>query len=308
MDHKVSICMPNYNFAQYLPEAIESVLRQSYSDFEFVIIDNCSTDNSVEVIQHYAEKDARIKLNVNKQNIGLVNNLNLCLQKAHGDYIKFLFSDDLLASEKALEQMVTVLDAHEGISLVASARNVIDYQSAILKIWSEYKGKIGYSGTKIIQDCLLEQKNKIGEPSVVMFRKKHVGTGFDTRYRQAVDLALWFHILEQGDFAYLEEPLCSFRMHPGQQTKINAERNDLCDEPFQLIEDYAGKPYIHLSRIRREYMKYVPVYAVWKLHKKRKITFSTAIDKIKQHYNLNKFYLLLPFYKMYKFLRSMNKS
>ncbi len=143
MDHKVSICMPNYNFAQYLPEAIESVLRQSYSDFEFVIIDNCSTDNSVEVIQRYAGKDARIKLNVNKQNIGLVNNLNLCLQKARGDYIKFLFSDDLLASENALEQMVTVLDAHEGISLVASARNVIDYQSSILKIWSEYKGKIG---------------------------------------------------------------------------------------------------------------------------------------------------------------------
>ncbi len=295
--------MPNFNFSQYLPEAIESVLRQSYSEFEFVIIDNCSTDNSVEVIKHYASEDARIKLSINEQNIGLVNNLNLCLQKARGDYIKFLFSDDLLASKKALEQMVNVLDAHEEISLVASARNVIDHQSSTLKIWSGYASKIGYSGTKIIQDCLIEQKNKIGEPSVVMFRKKHAETGFDARYSQIVDLALWFHILEQGDFAYLNEPLCSFRMHSSQQTIINAERDDLCEESFHLIEDYAGKPYIHLSPLRREYMKYVPVYAIWKLYKKRKISFSTALSKIKNHYNFIKFYLFLPVFKIYKFFR-----
>jgi len=307
MGHKVSICMPNYNFAQYLPEAIESVLRQSYSDFEFIIIDNCSTDNSIEIIKRYAAKDTRIKLSVNEQNIGLVNNLNLCLQKANGDYIKFMLSDDLFASEKALEEMVALMDTHEAISLVASARNVIDSQSSILKVWSEYKSRIGYSGTKIIQDCLIEQKNKIGEPSVVMFRKKHIGPGFDARYHQAVDLALWFHILEQGDFAYLDRPLCSFRMHSNQQTKINTERDDLNDDSFQLIEEYAGKPYIHLSPLMREYMQYVSVYAVWKLHKKRKITFSKAIVKIKQHYNLNKFYLLLPFYRIFKFYRRISR-
>jgi len=77
-------------------------VRQNYSNFEFVVIDNFSTDNSFAVIQRYAEEDARITLNVDRQNIGLVNNLNLCLLKAHEAYIKFLFFDDLLASEKSI--------------------------------------------------------------------------------------------------------------------------------------------------------------------------------------------------------------
>jgi glycosyltransferase involved in cell wall biosynthesis len=262
-----------------LPEAIESVLKQSYSNFEFIIIDDCSKDNSVEIIKKYAEKDKRIVFSINDHNMGMVNNWNLCLKSAQGDYIKFLFHDDVLASEKALERMVPVLDANEDISLVATARNIINDRSEIMETWSEYKTRTGYAGTKIIQDCLIEQKNRIGEPSVVMFRKKHAGRGFDGRYKQAVDLEMWFHILEQGDFAYIEEPLCSFRIHSGQQTKINISHDDLWNESFQLLHDYANKPYVHLSTLRREYMRYVPVYAVWKLHKKRKITRQAALRK-----------------------------
>lgn len=301
MNPKVSICMPNYNFAQYLPEAIESALKQSYCNFEFVIVDNFSTDNSVQIISEYAKMDERIFFHVNKFNIGLVSNLNLCLKYAKGEYIKFLFSDDVLASDKALEKMVSVLDENEKITLVATARNVIDERSAIKKVLLEYQGKIGYEGTEIIQDCLIEQKNRIGEPSAVLFRSKHATRGFDGRYRQAVDLEMWFHILEQGEFAYIDEPLCSFRNHPDQQTKINSTRYDLSEESFQLLQDYAKKPYIHLSMVKREYMLYIPVYAVWKLYKKRKVSRQTALNEIKKHYNIYKFILLYPFFKMYRF-------
>jgi glycosyltransferase involved in cell wall biosynthesis len=308
MTPKVSICMPNYNCSRYLPEAIESVLKQSYSNFEFIIIDDCSKDNSVEIIKKYAEKDKRIVFSINDHNMGMVNNWNLCLKSAQGDYIKFLFHDDVLASEKALERMVSVLDANEDISLVATARNIINDRSEIMETWSEYKTRTGYAGTKIIQDCLIEQKNRIGEPSVVMFRKKHAGRGFDGRYKQAVDLEMWFHILEQGDFAYIEEPLCSFRIHSNQQTKINISHDDLWNESFQLLHDYANKPYVHLSTLRREYMRYVPVYAVWKLHKKRKITRQAALEKIEEHYNIHRFYFLFPFFKIYRFYRSIKNK
>ncbi len=301
---KVSICMPTYNFDRYLPEAIESVLKQSYGDFEFIIIDDCSKDNSVEVIKRYAEKDKRIIFKVNEDNLGMVNNWNLSLKYAQGEYIKFLFGDDVLVSDKALERMVLVLDTKDDIALVATARNVIDDRSVIRQVLSEYKGSIGYVGTDIIQDCLVEQKNKIGEPSVVMFRRKHASRGFDGRYRQAVDLEMWFHILEQGNFAYIDEPLCSFRSHPNQQTQINIAQRVLSDEAFQLLEDYANKPYINLSPVKREYMRYVPVYAVWKQYKKKQITLQSALDKIRKHYNILKFIIFYPVFKVYKFSKS----
>ncbi len=303
MTPKVSICMPTYNFAQYLPEAIESVLKQSYGDYEFLIIDDCSHDDSAEVIRKYAQNDRRIIFSINDHNRGMVDNWNLCLESARGEYIKFLFGDDALFSDNALERMVSVLDAHKEVSLVASARYVIDDQSNIIEIWREYRAKVGYPGAKIIRDCLIEQKNKIGEPSAVMFRKKHAGRGFDARYRQAVDLEMWLHILEQGNFAYIDEPLCSFRRHAKQQTNVNIRGANvsLVDESFSLLRQYAKKPYIKLPRLIREYMQYVPVYSIWKLYKNERISRQGALDKIKERYSLSKFVCYYPFFKTYKF-------
>jgi len=308
MTPKVSICMPNYNFAQYLPEAIESVLRQSYTDYEFIIIDNCSTDNSADIIKRYAESDSRIRFSINRSNIGLVNNMNLCLEQAQGDYIKFLFSDDMLASDQAVKRMVCELDSDHEVALVATSRYLIDDISNIKKVLSEYRGETKYTGTRIIQDCLIEQKNKIGEPSVVMFRKENAARGFDGRYRQAVDLEMWFHILEQGKFIYLNEPLCAFREHPGQQTHVNISDVSVIEEPFLLLRDYANKPYVRVSRFTREYMLYVPVYSIWKLYKKKRITKRDAITKIKEHYNYHKFILYYPLFKAYKFMKRSIES
>ena len=302
--------MPTYNFARYLPEAIESVLKQSYADYEFLIIDDCSQDDSAEVIARYARQDTRIIASINTSNVGMVNNWNLCLQRARGEYIKFLFGDDLLSSDDALKKMVSILDAHKEIALVASARNVIDEQSDIIKIWSEYRRKIGYPGAKIIRDCLIEQKNKIGEPSVVLFRRKQAIRGFDARYRQAVDLEMWFHLLEQGNFAYLDEPLCSFRWHPQQQTNVNVRGTNvsLVEEAFLLLQSYADKPYIKMPLLIREYMQYVPVYSIWKLYKNDRISRAAAIAKIRERYNLSKFVSYYPFYKTYKFIARIVKS
>ncbi len=308
MNPKVSICIPTYNYSCYLPEVIESVLKQSYGDYELLIIDDCSTDNSRQVIDKYAKQDNRITSRINRVNRGMVQNWNLCLQIARGEYIKFLFGDDAFSSDKTLEIIASELERDKDIALVSTARNVIDEKSRIVKIVSEYKGKRRYSGIDIIQDCLIEQKNKIGEPSAVIFRKKHAKRGFNERYRQIVDLEMWFHILEQGKFVYIDEPLCSFRNHPGQQTRINLKRKDFCIESFQLIRDYADKPYLHLSTLEREYMLYVPLYSIWKLHDKGIISRQAALDEIIKHTDVYKFYLYFPFYRFYKFMRRMKKK
>src|SRR3954469_4458224 len=107
---KVSVLIPNYNFARYLPEAIPSIFAQEFRDFELLVVDNCSTDNSVEIVRNYAARDSRIKLFVNKSNLGMVGNLNKCLSLAQGEYIKFVFADDFLVGEQALGELVRMLD------------------------------------------------------------------------------------------------------------------------------------------------------------------------------------------------------
>jgi glycosyltransferase involved in cell wall biosynthesis len=300
--------MPTYNYAQYLPEAIESVLAQSYSDFEFIIIDDCSSDNTAEIVEKYASIDKRITFRSNEQNIGMVPNWNLCLQNSRGAYVKFLFGDDKLATRESLAKMVFVLDADPSVALVASSRNVIDSRSVLLSVKSECSVAGKSKGMNIIQDCLLEQRNKIGEPTVVLFRKNMALRGFNTTYRQLVDLEMWFALLEQGDFYFINEPLCSFRVHAAQQTQVNLSQGILPDEAFSLLQNYAGKSYITLSRIKRAYMMYVPIYAIWKQYRKGVISFQTLLVKINLHYALAKFIFFFPFFKAYKFARNIKRS
>src|SRR4051812_32835970 len=101
MASKVSVCIDSFNYGRFLPEAIESVIRQSLQDFELVIADDCSTDNSVEIAQSYARKDNRIRVEVALANRGMVKNRNACLALARGDYVKWLHADDFLCSTDA---------------------------------------------------------------------------------------------------------------------------------------------------------------------------------------------------------------
>ncbi len=303
--------MPTYNFAPYLAEAIESVLHQTFTDFEFLIIDDCSQDASADIIRQYAARDQRIKFIVNKRNLGMVKNWNYCLEEAGGEYVKFLFGDDKLASREALAKMVSVLDSDASAALVASARNVINERSRVVSRKSEYHGTGKRLGTDIIQDCLFEQRNKIGEPTVVLFRKAHAQRGFNTAYQQLVDLEMWFHILEQGDLYFFDELLCSFREHAEQQTRKNLARGLEIDEAFLLLQDYARKPYIRLSRFKRAYMNYIPAYGVWKLYTKhRKISKQAAREKIRNRYRYDTvaFYAFYPVFKFYKLYRETRRK
>src|SRR5688572_5841450 len=103
---KVSVLIPTYNYAHYLDEAIKSVLNQTFSDFELIIVDDKSSDNTSEVVQKFLS-DPRVSFYINDENLGLVHNFNRCLEYAKGDYIKFLMADDIF-NEQLLEKYVAV--------------------------------------------------------------------------------------------------------------------------------------------------------------------------------------------------------
>ncbi len=113
---KISVCIPAYNRAHLIRATIQSVLAQDYDDFQIVVSDNCSTDNTVEVVRSFG--DPRIKILQNPRNLGMYPNFNKCIQGADGQYIKFLLSDDYFVTPGALRRYVEVLDQHPDVGLV----------------------------------------------------------------------------------------------------------------------------------------------------------------------------------------------
>ena len=298
---KVSVCIPTYNYARYLPEALDSVLAQRFTDFEILVIDDNSADNTRQVVAPYAEEDRRIRFSVNPRNIGMVANWNLCLAEARGEYIHYLFGDDLLASPDALGLMAGVLDTEPEVALVCSARTIVDEHSTVLQTWSHFPDGARLPGAAVIRACLFAEKNLIGEPSVVMFRKGQAGRGFNPAYRQLVDLEMWLHLLEGGIFANFGAPLSSFRVHDSQQSAVNARENATLDDLQQLFREYLDKPYLRLNRLLRSYLAFDICYRIWKSWKVYGyLTEEGALARIATCRSIASFRLGLPLYKAIK--------
>ena len=235
---KVSVLVPTYRYARFLPEAIESVLTQDFTDFELLISDDASSDGSAEIIRRYAAGDPRIRWHVHEKNLGMVANWNWCLREARGDYVKFLFGDDRLASNQGLGRMAAMLDTEPRAVLAVTARLILDQHSRPLEIWDEL-GAAGHKpGREVIARCLRYDRNLIGEPSAAMFRRQAGLRGFDPAWRQLVDEEMWFHLLETGDFVYDPEPLCSYRLHDAQQTVVNRDSHVASMESLLLLARY----------------------------------------------------------------------
>jgi hypothetical protein len=218
---KVSVLIPSYNHARFLPEAIASVLAQDFPDFELLLSDDASTDGSAAVIREFAARDSRIRFHIHPRNLSMVPHWNWCLREARGDYIKFVFGDDGLASRRTLGVMAAMLDAEPSAVLAATARLLLDGHSQPEGVWNSLGPAGIHRGAVVISQCLQRDRNLIGEPSAVMFRRAFASRGFDPQFRQIVDEEMWLHLLRQGDLAYDPRPLCIFRRHPSQQTVAN---------------------------------------------------------------------------------------
>lgn len=226
---KVSVLIPTYNYAYCLDETVQSVLNQKFQDFELIIIDDCSKDNTDEVMEKYLS-DPRISYHKNQVNLGLVGNWNKCLSYAKGEYIKFLCADDKFRSD-LLEKFVQVMEQYPNVSLVASNKTMFGKSSVTVEL--PFKGL--HNGKEIIYHTL-KTKGWLGEPSSVMFRKSNLDIGpFKAGLLWLPDWEMWIRQLSVGDCFIIPEPLVYIRNHGQQLTKkvmkyfINYfEEYDLC--------------------------------------------------------------------------------
>ncbi len=218
---QVTVCLPVFNGQRFLSAAIESVLAQTFDDFELVIADDASSDASPGIIEKYASQDKRIVHWRNKTNLGLFANYNECMRRATGTYIK-LFAQDDLFDQTMLARLVAELKRDDAISLISCARRVIDDAGVQKQLLREKHGTKKYAYDEVLQRNLLELVNHIGEPSTVMFRRAAVGSGFDTGLYHLGDIEYWFRVIGNNQYLYLDEVLCSFRAHSGSATSKNA--------------------------------------------------------------------------------------
>ena len=234
----VSVIIPVYNGEKYIGEAIQSVLSQTYSSFELIIVNDNSTDKTEEAILSYS--DPRIRYYKNDINLGMAKNWNKGLEYARGEYIKVLCHDDIL-HQCCLEMQTFILAMNPSIALVTNSSNVIDSEKNILLVRKNFRGEGMYNGKDIAKKCLTSSVNLFGETGVFMFRKSvlNLSGGFTEGVRYAPDMDFCIRVLKYGDMYYIDETLSSFRLSSTNETAKIFNSKKLKTISSILVEDKA---------------------------------------------------------------------
>lgn len=223
----LSVIMPVYNTEKYLKESIESILNQSYKDFEFIIINDGSTDNSLNIINNYAQLDGRIKV-ISRENKGLVYSLNEGLNIAKGKYVARMDADDVSLPER-LKKQVDFLEKHKEIDILATKASVIGDATEVIKSKNEEKLNMLFK-SEDARKILLNYWYCLAHPSI-MFRKSILEKLQGYKEYKSEDLDLWLRALKANFKIYkLNEKLIEYRIH--KESKSNKD-----NEKFEGLKD-----------------------------------------------------------------------
>lgn len=207
-DALVSIIIPTYNIEKYIRETIECVLAQTYQNWELEITDDCSTDNTVNIIKQYAEKDSRIHLWQLEKNSGAGNARNNSIKKARGRYIAFLDSDDWWFPDKLEKQIAFMKKNNYEFTFTYTA-----YTDENLNITAVYHKP------KQVSKTMIRIGNVIGTASVI-YDTHRIGKVYMPNMRKSEDWGLWIRIIEKTNNAYsLNIPLLKYRVIPNSLSK-----------------------------------------------------------------------------------------
>lgn len=256
---KVSIVVPNYNHARFLRRRVESVLRQTFQDFEVILLDDCSTDDSRSILSKYAD-DPKIRIEFNEVNSGSsFKQWNKGVGLARGEYVWIAESDDY-AEERFLEKLAAQLDAEPraafaycrswGVSLDDRPDGFVDpfEPGEEQHRWTADYCADGYA------ECrnYMVRCNTVPNASAVVFRKavyQRVG-GADESLRLCGDWKLWAAMALTGKVAYLAEPLNYFRSHDASVRTVSKQSGIYFAEKFRVrwwILDQATRSESHTS-------------------------------------------------------------
>ena len=234
---KVSVCIPTYNAAVFLPAAIDSVLAQEFTDFELVVSDDASDDETPSICGDYT--DPRFRATRADRRLGQSGNWNRCLELAGGEYVILLHADDQLRSGY-LERAVAMLDANEDIGLVHCSVQHVDERDRPLAMQQLFSDDRVDRADETLRKLLLD--GCVISPAGVTVRRtvyEDVGS-FTDRIVWGVDWHMWIRIALRYPIAYLSEPLAAYRDHAQSGTAaVMATGRNAHDECW-AVDDLFG--------------------------------------------------------------------
>lgn len=218
---KVSVVMSVYNGSRYLREAVDSILNQTFTDFEFIIIDDCSTEPQVgEILRQYEKQDQRIKLLQNETNLGLTKSLNKGLAKAQGEYIARMDADDISYPNRLASQ-VEFMDLYDSVALISTYAQYIDSSGKHLRVHQLPEDPKTLKWNLIFRNPLRH--------STVMWRNNLVASqvgNYNPKYTYTQDYDLWSRINQKLKIATLPSITVAIRHHENSITLTKLEDQD----------------------------------------------------------------------------------
>jgi glycosyltransferase involved in cell wall biosynthesis len=218
MEPKISIIIPTYNRAGLLPQALTSALKQSFSDFEILILDDASTDDTYQRISSFLE-DPRVRYIKHPQNIGISANRNYGISIAKGTYIAMLDSDDLWLDESKLSRQSEILDTHPDIGIVGTYVKIIDKEG-------KETGKISTHAADASIRRSMMFRNQFFQSSILMRKETLVDAGnYDEKIPIWEDYELYLRIGKLHQLRNIPEFLTAYRDHDSNISKESEEKS-----------------------------------------------------------------------------------
>jgi glycosyltransferase involved in cell wall biosynthesis len=206
---KVSVLMPVYNAESFLVDAIESILQQTYKNFELIIVDDGSTDATPKILSAFAKKDSRIHVITNESNLGIVQALNNGLLICQGEYVVRMDADDISVHDR-LSKQIPVLEKNPEIVVLGASLGYIDAE-----------GK----GLGIVRKCSINKSllfaNPLLHPTVVIRKKTldKIGVYYQSKYLYAEDYFLWLRLSKEGKLDAIPDIVLNYRIS-GEATRV----------------------------------------------------------------------------------------
>ena len=247
----VSVCIPAYNSGRFITRTIESILNQSYSNIEIVVVDDCSADDTAEKVM--AIDDDRIRLICNEVNLGMAGNWDKCVRSCKGEYVKLIPADDCIYRD-CIGRSVNILANHPEISLVVVGTDLIDNNDKVTGAYMHWPGSGTVKGAKIAKASVM-LNNFWGNPVCAMFRKKdYIATGgFDGNIPYILDFDLWLGLSRLGDTAVIKDKLSAFRVRTDSNTGvlIGGKGKDYTAEHARLLDKHIEAGTFKMNRFER---------------------------------------------------------
>lgn len=245
----VTVVTPVYNGEPYIAECIESVLAQTYRNFEYIVVNNRSTDSTRETVQHYARRDARVRVHDNAEFLDIVANHNLAFRQvsAQSAYCKVVSADDVLLPD-CIRQMVDLAELHPNVGIVSS------YQMSDRKINNfgmPYPESV-VSGREICRRSLLGGPYVFGAPTSLLYRASLVRSvpAFFSSPQSYADTAACYDYLDRCDFGFVHQILSVERVHTGQTSEISRTNNYYAADNLRFLVEF-GPRYLSEDEIRQ---------------------------------------------------------